>query len=411
MNKVGRIQKVIVLSGMVMVGVVASVFGQTEDSLANRLPRRFVHGLGVEARPEYVFPTHPFLRGENPERKLIRGAFSTHFKYALHYQPGSIYDRIYGNVYQGIGLGCYSFGESRQIGNPVAFYLFQGARIARICPWLSFNYEWNFGLSGGWKPYDEQYNSYNKMVGSKINAYLNVNFYLCWALSPRLSLTSGVTLTHFSNGNTSFPNAGVNTLGGKLGVEYNFYRKEDLTSLHAAASYHIPPFQRHVSYDFVFFGSWRRKGIWMQEGQYPLPESYPVFGFNFAPMYNVDYKLRLGVSLDGVYDGSANLYLSDEVYGDIDKSQIRRPALYNQFALGMSGRVEYVMPFFTVGIGMGTNFIGKGDLRAFYQMLTLKIAMSRDTFLHVGYNLQKFHDPNFLMLGIGFRFNSKYAAF
>ena len=90
MNKVGRIQKVIVLSGMVMVGVVASVFGQTEDSLANRLPRRFVHGLGVEARPEYVFPTHPFLRGENPERKLIRGAFSTHFKYALHYQPGSI---------------------------------------------------------------------------------------------------------------------------------------------------------------------------------------------------------------------------------------------------------------------------------------------------------------------------------
>ena len=88
MNKVGWIQKVIVLSGMVMVGVVASVFGQTEDSLANRLPRRFVHGLGVEARPEYVFPTHPFLRGENPERKLIRGAFSTHFKYALHYQPG-----------------------------------------------------------------------------------------------------------------------------------------------------------------------------------------------------------------------------------------------------------------------------------------------------------------------------------
>lgn len=66
---------------------------------------------------------------------------------------------------------------------------------------------------------------------------------------------------------------------------------------------------------------------------------------------------------------------------------IRRPALYNQFALGMSGRVEYVMPFFTVGIGMGTNFIGKGDLRAFYQMLTLKIAMSRDTFLHVGYRL------------------------
>ena len=42
MNKVGRIQKVIVLSGMVMVGVVASVFGQTEDSLANKIGRAHV---------------------------------------------------------------------------------------------------------------------------------------------------------------------------------------------------------------------------------------------------------------------------------------------------------------------------------------------------------------------------------
>ena len=41
MNKVGRIQKVIVLSGMVMVGVVASVFGQTEDSLAKQDPNMF----------------------------------------------------------------------------------------------------------------------------------------------------------------------------------------------------------------------------------------------------------------------------------------------------------------------------------------------------------------------------------
>lgn len=90
---------------MVMVGVVASVFGQTEDSLANRLPRRFVHGLGVEARPEYVFPTHPFLRGENPERKLIRGAFSTHFKYAASYQPEVITIGFMGMFYQGtVGL-------------------------------------------------------------------------------------------------------------------------------------------------------------------------------------------------------------------------------------------------------------------------------------------------------------------
>lgn len=52
----------------------------------------------------------------------------------------------------------YNFGGSRQLGNPVAFYLFQGARISSLAPWLSLHYEWNFGLSAGWKTYDPYYN-------------------------------------------------------------------------------------------------------------------------------------------------------------------------------------------------------------------------------------------------------------
>ena len=47
----------------------------------------------------------------------------------------------------------------------MAFYVFQGARIARFNPRLSLNYEWNFGISAGWKPYDNDYNSYNGAVG------------------------------------------------------------------------------------------------------------------------------------------------------------------------------------------------------------------------------------------------------
>ena len=40
-----------------------------------------------------------------------------------------------------------------------------------------------------------------------------------------------------------------------------------------------------------------------------------MFGFNFTPMYNLNYKLRLGVSLDGTFDGGANLYTEGDVYG------------------------------------------------------------------------------------------------
>ncbi|WP_418233196.1 acyloxyacyl hydrolase [Butyricimonas virosa] len=406
-----RTWKVIVFLGIIFVGGVLRVAGQGNDSLVDVSPRKFVHGLRVEGRPEYIFPTSSFLKGENAEGRIIRGAFSTHVKYLFRYCPGSIDERIYGDVYQGVGLGFYNFGESRQLGNPVAFYLFQGARISSLAPWLSLYYEWNFGLSAGWKPYDSYYNSYNTMIGSKVNAYINANFYLRWRLSPRVSLLSGLTVSHFSNGNTKIPNAGLNTIGGNIGLECNFYRKDDLKSLERKNALLAQPFRRHFTYDFVFFGSWHDRLVKTSDGFSPSPEAYPVFGFNFTPMYNLNYKLRLGVSLDGTFDGGANLYTDGDVYGSVDKSDVVRPPLGDQFALGFSGRAEYVMPFFVVGVGIGANVIGKNDLNMFYQLLTLKIALSRAIFLHVGYRLQNFNEPNFLMLGIGFRFNGKYTAF
>lgn len=411
MDGIKRILRVIVLLGIIFVGGVLRVAGQGNDSLVDVSPRKFVHGLRVEGRPEYIFPTSSFLKGENAEGRIIRGAFSTHVKYLFRYCPGSIDERIYGDVYQGVGLGFYNFGESRQLGNPVAFYLFQGARISSLAPWLSLYYEWNFGLSAGWKPYDSYYNSYNTMIGSKVNAYINANFYLRWRLSPRVSLLSGLTVSHFSNGNTKIPNAGLNTIGGNIGLECNFYRKDDLKSLERKNALLAQPFRRHFTYDFVFFGSWHDRLVKTSDGFSPSPEAYPVFGFNFTPMYNLNYKFRLGVSLDGTFDGGANLYTEGDVYGKVDKSDIVRPPLGDQFALGLSGRAEYVMPFFVVGVGIGANVIGKNDLNMFYQLLTLKIALSRAVFLHVGYRLQNFNEPNFLMLGIGFRFNGKYTAF
>ena len=329
-----RTWKVIVFLGIIFVGGVLRVAGQGNDSLVDVSPRKFVHGLRVEGRPEYIFPTSSFLKGENAEGRIIRGAFSTHVKYLFRYCPGSIDERIYGDVYQGVGLGFYNFGESRQLGNPVAFYLFQGARISSLAPWLSLYYEWNFGLSAGWKPYDSYYNSYNTMIGSKVNAYINANFYLRWRLSPRVSLLSGLTVSHFSNGNTKIPNAGLNTIGGNIGLECNFYRKDDLKSLERKNALLAQSFRRHFTYDFVFFGSWHDRLVKTSDGFSPSPEAYPVFGFNFTPMYNLNYKLRLGVSLDGTFDGGANLYTEGDVYGKVDKSDIVRPPLGDQFALG-----------------------------------------------------------------------------
>ena len=65
---------------------------------------------------------------------------------------------------------------------------------------------------------------HNSVIGSKANAYINAGLQLNWMVSREIDLIAGVTGTHFSNGNTKFPNAGLNTLGLKVGVVCNFNR-------------------------------------------------------------------------------------------------------------------------------------------------------------------------------------------
>ncbi len=385
----------------------------TRNPTGVRFPRdtsaagpRFMHRLSAEFRPEYIFPTNPFLKRENRTGQPIDLSLSGHFRYSFQFRPGSTPDRIYGGVYQGLGVAYYDFQRPDEIGNPAAVYLFQGARIARLAPRLTFDYEWNFGLSFGWKPYDPETNPNNKMMGSKVNAYLNLDFLFKWRIMREVDLTAGISLTHFSNGNTKYPNAGLNTVGGRAGLSYNFGRRTPETEPRAF----IPVFPRHVSYDLVLFGSWRRKGIEVGDKQYAAPDAYTVVGFNFAPMYNFGYKFRAGVSLDGVYDGSVNVIPTDQISdGGFAQVETVDPGFDRQIALGVSARGEFVMPYFNIGIGLGVNVLHKGgDLRSFYQILALKVAVTHSSFIHIGYSMRDFHMPNYLMLGVGYRFNNRY---
>ena len=76
---------------------------------------------------------------------------------------------------------------------------------------------------------------------------------LCRSLynfSPKFDFTTGVAVTHFSNGNTKFPNAGLNSIGLKVGLVYNINRKEECFAKPLYQS-PVPKFPRHISYDLV----------------------------------------------------------------------------------------------------------------------------------------------------------------
>ena len=109
------------------------------------------------------------------------------------------------------------------------------------------------------------------------------------------------------------------------------------------------------------------------------------------------------------YDESANLadYVAGDGTVDDDVKFYRQPFI-ERISVGLSARVELVMPIFSIDVGVGRNIIYKGnDTDSFYQILALKADLTRNLFLHVGYELNKFKDPNNLMLGVGVRLNNR----
>lgn len=380
---------------------------------------RFVHRIGMNARPSYLLPTNKFFRGDNELGKRLDNSGSVHLQYSFSFPQNSRFGKLYPTAYQGIGVSWNTFFDNKEIGSPAAVYVFQGARLARFSTRLSLDYEWNFGVSFGWHPYDPYgdilgyENSKNLVVGSRVNAYINFGVLLSWQPLDNWKVTAGVDLTHFSNGNTGYPNAGVNTVGGRVGLTRSFGPSSKAimiggSNLSESAKLSGKKFSGRMTYDILLYGAGRTKGIIWNDTPYIAEGTFGILGLNVSPLYRVNKFFRAGASVDVQYDESANV--GEHVAGVGDDGNIRfyRPALNEQLGVGISLRAEFVMPVFSVNIGFGRNVIYRGDeLKGFYQTLALKTDLYRGLYLHIGYKLHDFHDPNNLMLGFGWRFGDR----
>ena len=380
----------------------AALRAQTE---ADTLSRRPSHSIGFDLRPGYVFPTASFFRGNNNALRPVDATLALHLKYAFRFSPDSRLGRLYPHAYQGIGVAWNTFFNTGEVGTPAAVYVFQGSRIARLAPGLTLDYEWNFGASFGWQKYAVYANPYNNVVGSRINAYINAGLFLNWQVAPQWSLTAGIDLAHYSNGNTNYPNSGVNTVGARIGMMRTFGGSPSEVTPSSIPADEPSSLAGRISYDVLLYGSTRKRGLFLDNHAELIPGSFAVAGLNFNPMYVVNKYFRAGLSLDAQYDESANLKEHWVEGTGGDDLKFYRPPFREQFAVGLSLRAELNMPIFSVNVGIGRNVICKGaDTDVFYQILALKAFVTRHLFLHVGYQLSDFHNPNNLMLGLGWRF-------
>lgn len=370
--------------------------------------RPVVHSFSVSAGPEYVASSisDDVMEVIDADKKIrVNSAFPLSLKYAFslnnpaisHYLPGG---------YQGIALGVLNFGAvqphgfgraTHNIGYPVLAYIFQGGPFHHFSQKLSLNYEWNFGAAFGWKPYSDSNRNFNLTVGSKVNAYLNLGLMLNWQLTRHCSLFGGLIVSHFSNGNTSFPNPGVNTFGLRLGMQY---------TLNPPAKGFLPPLpsvekKRKVEYDLLGWGAWRKRVYRGGEKPVLLSGHFACAGISFAPMYRFNTWWRAGGSLDLQWDQSSDMkknYIEGSTTDDI---RFHTPSFWRQLTVGISAHGELQMPIFAVNVGCGYNLVAPWENKGFYQNISLKTYIGENFFINIGYQLRNFRQQSSLMLGAG----------
>ena len=365
-----------------------------------------VHSLWLTAGGDYVASSiGDEVRTASENQIKVNSSLPVSVRYAFsftnprirHYLPGG---------YQGVAVGVMNAGglqprgmerSTRYMGYPVLLYAFQGGPVHRFNPRLSLNYEWNFGASFGWKPYSDANRDFNLTVGSRVNAYLNLGLSLNWKLNNRTTFFGGIAISHFSNGNTSFPNPGINAFGLRAGVIWTLNPPE------GGFKPAIPDTvkRRKVEYDIMGWGASRRRLYRGGEKPVMLPGHFACAGISFAPMVRLNTWWRVGGSLDIQWDQSSDMknnYIEGTTTEDI---RFKTPSFWRQTTVGISAHGELQMPIFAVNIGCGYNFVAPWENRGSYQNISLKTYLCKNVFINIGYQLRNFHQQSNLLLGAG----------
>ncbi|MBE6215159.1 MAG: hypothetical protein E7123_02900 [Bacteroidales bacterium] len=341
-------------------------------------------------------PTHGFYNGWNPAGKKIRAGGTLDMQYAFSKKAQG--------VYQGIGAGIHTFFSKDLLGTPATIYLFQGAPLVLLSDHLALGYEWNLGISSGWK-------DNGTVTVSPMNVYINVAALFTWKVNGFWKIVFGPEYTHFSNGDTKFPNGGANTVNFRIGAKRSLAASQTVPVENIFARMETKlSVPQSMSYDLVCFGGWRADRVVKENHLIVFNKAFPFAGLNFNPLYHFNSHLSAGASLDLLYDRSANIIVNENPDGT---SSFSYPSLLQQTSAGISARAELSMPVFAVNIGIGYSFQlddctrnMSSELNAFYGIFSLKAFVSDRLFLNVSYRLNSVLYSHNLMFGIGWRFGS-----
>jgi len=300
----------------------------------------------------------------------------------------------------GIGVTKFFFQPNDNIfGNPFATYLFFNESIVRFKK-SKITYNFDVGLSYGWKPYDSLDNPEQRVIGSSVNFVFMLALQYEFKISNRLDGIIGANLNHMSNGRIVSPNRGVNLYAGNVSLRYKLrpskqkkYTGGDLTFMPPPNIYHdIDPFKSMIE----FYGV-AAAGVATTFKNKNNHIYYLVSSLTLDAAKHYSYSGKLGAGLDLFYDGSLKEdYESEYPSGNIPSHLLYWPGVHLSH--------EYMVHRWTLVTQAGLNLKVPKDKGIWYARLGLRYDLSKVIFVRASVRLyQKFYS-DFVEWGVGYSY-------
>ena len=351
-----------------------------------------------------------FLRGDFeygyvlPSDNLPGGITSNiggNLEFGFQARGRNVYDNLLHYPTYGAGFLTYNFPQSDSLGYPNAMYLFMNAPFKRWEKW-AFNYIIRLGMSYNWEPQDPVVNPGNLVIGGTRNLYISAGLEAQYLIAESWSASMGFKFAHFSNGQSSLPNFGVNLLNPHLGIKYDFNGGERPEY----KKYPKPEFTEKAMEYYFTIGSGVRQ-IVFNEDKTGVPDqlavSYNIRNLSLAAQYHFKWLHKFGGGIDIIYWGP---YDADITLGDGNIVQAVEYPFADYLQLGIFASWEFVFNNISIYAQPGWRVLRKeyeGIPTDFYQHLALKYHV-KDLILGIAIRAINFGQAEYIEWNIGYRF-------
>ena len=130
------------------------------------------------------------------------------------------WERFFNYPKMGISAVFINSGNPESLGNIYGLFPYVDFPLNH---WkITWNLKFGYGIGYVEKPFNRETNYKNLAIGSSINALIFMNSHWDFPVTEKIVLSTGISLTHLSNGSLKRPNLGINIFSMNAGLSYYF---------------------------------------------------------------------------------------------------------------------------------------------------------------------------------------------